>query len=247
MMKIPTKILKAIRKALNEGKTKKDIAKEFGFSQKDLTDIIKKNLLDKPEPKHDNKSEQICFQREEKHDITILGKQITGFTRNECKYILENSNDNMIESLDYVINLCQVLLRRELEAMALDLDSDDDFSYKIKRQLDETPFVNKVFLANGEEEQINSIKKQLLIVGIEELHKTRKARRDEYTNQILKITNQIEKLFALRNAVAKTIADREEDKETKESSGVMFLIPDNGRNTIPQADVMTIEEAGELE
>ena len=81
---------------------------------------------------------------------------------------LDERIENLLSSNEIKGNHCK--LQEELGIKTCLIEADDDFTYKVHKTLQQTPVYDTIFLGNGEEHKVQSLKKQLLNSAIEEFH-----------------------------------------------------------------------------
>lgn len=245
-MKIDFDLLQFIRDNLNNGETPENIASLVGCSVKEIEDIQKKFDIYNNEDKDKDEMKEIKrgVDEEERKKTLQLVRYVNGLTKAEADYMMNHKNESLVENVDYTINLCDILLTRELNYMKQDCEADDDFTYKVHKTLQQTPSYDTIFLANGEEHKVQSLKKQLLTSAIEEFHISKKDKRDKYLTSILKIMQIKEKFADLRLSAMKYL--KEVEKYNLNNDGgikPVYVIPPNQRDK----DIENLDTLEELE
>lgn len=232
-MKIDLDLLQFIKDSIDKGETIEEVASLVGCSVQEIEDLQTKfDIYEKRDKDRDDMKEMKKeVMKDERKKTLQLVRYINGLTKQEANYVMNNKNESLIENADYTINLCDILLTRELNYMKQDCEADDDFTYKVQKTLQQTPSYDTIFLKNGEEYKVQSLKKQLLNSAVEEIHLSKKDKRDKYINSILHIMKMKEKFATLRLSAMKYL--KEVEKQSIDGdAGIknVYVIPDNNRN-----------------
>ena len=115
-MKIDFDLLQFIRDNLNAGETPENIASLVGCSIKEIEDIQKKFDIYNNEDKDKDEMKEIKrgVNEEERKKTLQLVRYVNGLTKAEADYMMNHKNESLVENVDYTINLCDILLTREL-------------------------------------------------------------------------------------------------------------------------------------
>lgn len=232
-MKANLDLLQFIKENLDKGETAEEIASLVGCSEKEIKDLQKKYdiYINEDKSKDDMKEIKRNVKEEEKKKTLQLVRYVNGLTKQEADYVMSHKNETLVEGSDYAMNLCDILLTRELNYMKQDCEADDDFTYKVHKTLQQTPVYDTIFLGNGEEHKVQSLKKQLLNSAIEEFHISKKDKRDKYLTSILKIMQMKEKFARLRIDAMKYVKELEKQNLDGDAGlKTIYVVPDNQRN-----------------